>query len=351
MSELLNQELSRRDLLRLGLDVSIASGLAAGVYIGGGLLSPDIAVAKSKNPEVGPKAPTPYGVPTRIFGASFDSERWHGGNVYASEVMYDGGKYKMWYGGQNRRNAKDTIHYAESANGYRWKKYGVVMDTRNPVNMHDGKPSFHVNDPSILKIGSRYAMWYTDYNPGIGDEISQAQSSDGRNWIKDRITLKRSKDWMAQGPARPSVIFDQGKVRMWFDSSDRTGARFIGYSESVDLANWTDPILVKKEDGSPLNGGAVDVKKYNGKHFLVHETWSGTNLALSTDGMVWKDYGLWIPKSTNRGFDPWGHITPHLFMREGRPEAVYIGGALQNNANRNSIGMVRLRGNELDRFL
>src|SRR6202042_1907363 len=67
----------------------------------------------------------------------------HGeGNVYAPEVLIDGGLYRMWYGGQGK-DGHDRIHLAESKDGRTWTRRGVVID--------HGEAN-HVNDPSIVKV-------------------------------------------------------------------------------------------------------------------------------------------------------------------------------------------------------
>ena len=68
----------------------------------------------------------------------------HGeGNVYAPDVHVDGNRYRMWYGGQGR-DGHDRIHLAESEDGTKWVRRGVVLE--------DGTAN-HVNDPSVVRVG------------------------------------------------------------------------------------------------------------------------------------------------------------------------------------------------------
>src|SRR5688572_2848222 len=65
----------------------------------------------------------------------------HGeGNVYAPDVMFDNGMYRMWFGGQGR-DGHDRIQLAESKDGIVWEPRGVVLEDKN---------ANHVNDPSVV---------------------------------------------------------------------------------------------------------------------------------------------------------------------------------------------------------
>ena len=72
--------------------------------------------------------------PRKILEGRADSELApHGeGNVYAPEVLVEGGVYRMWYGGQGR-DGHDRIHLAESRDGIAWDRKGVVLDNGETV--------------------------------------------------------------------------------------------------------------------------------------------------------------------------------------------------------------------------
>lgn len=61
----------------------------------------------------------------------------HGeGNIYAPSVLIDGHLWKMWYGGQGKYG-HDRISYAESTDGRKWNRVGVVLEdkTANHINL------------------------------------------------------------------------------------------------------------------------------------------------------------------------------------------------------------------------
>ena len=98
---------------------------------------------------------------------SFDAN-----GVSAADVVYDAtdlaAPYKMWYSGQN--GVFGGIGYATSTDGLTWTKYTNGGPLPVPVLNH-GVPgsadSFSAADPSVLKDGSTWKMWYT------GDDSSK----------------------------------------------------------------------------------------------------------------------------------------------------------------------------------
>ena len=98
--------------------------------------------------------PTPTGTPNELLiqGQTGTELAPHGeGNVYAPEVHVEKGRYRMWYGGQGR-DGHDRIHLAESDDGQNWVKQGVVLEDPE---------ANHVNDPSLVRVGGTYSLFYT----------------------------------------------------------------------------------------------------------------------------------------------------------------------------------------------
>lgn len=307
---------------------------------------------------------------TQLFPGTLESEKsFHGkGNVYAPEVLYENGTYKMWYGGQGT-DGRDQIHYAESSNGVNWNKLGVVLSNKNPKNINGGKDSNHINDPSIVKVNGTYYMFYTDAYAGEFDKISLATSTDGRTWTKKQTVLRPILNppylWTTDRVSRPTVLHENGIFKMWFDTfcipkTEYNGAcdpekkyypwpqRHIGYATSSDGYTWSmHPTPV-------FNGGAIDVVKYADTYFMVHESKIGTYIATSKDGLTWVDRGLWYGKS-GKALDQSGHITPFIFISplENKPTAMFFGaaGSPTGSWDQNSVAVIRLAGTELDQYI
>lgn len=135
----------------------------------------------------------------------------HGeGNVYAPDLIVDdSGLYRMWYGGQGS-DGRDRIHYAESRDGIDWRKFGVVVDDQT---------ANHVNDPSVVRFRGEFYMYYTRAESDVVDEIDLATSTDGINWKKHGVALKPGPpgSWDSLLVGRPSVIFENERLTMWYD--------------------------------------------------------------------------------------------------------------------------------------
>ena len=96
-------------------------------------------------------------------------------------VLKIDGKYKMWYTGQAR--GYSFIGYAESDDGLTFKK---VFDEPIiiPERAWEGES---VMNPCVLYENGKYRMWYAageTYEPNV---LAYAESDDGINWVKSKI--------------------------------------------------------------------------------------------------------------------------------------------------------------------
>lgn len=269
----------------------------------------------------------------------------HGeGNVYAPEVMKDGNRLRMWYGGQGR-DGHDRIHLAESADGVTWERKGVVLD-RGTAN--------HVNDPSVVKVGGRYYLYYTRAESGVVDEIALATSKDGVAWEPQGVVLKpgAAGAWDALLVGRPSVLYVGGRFHMWYDGrkdlppgplaagvpQSAASTRSVGYASSPDGVRW-----IKHSAGPVLGGdaGGVDVRSIGRGFAMVYESHAGTRAAVSPDGVSWTDRGLLLPRSGGE-LDRFGHVTPMLVPEPNGTATVYLGAARAGSWDRNAIARARV---------
>ncbi len=108
--------------------------------------------------------------------------------VSGPEVIYDaldvGAPYKMWFAGQG--TTFGGIGYATSADGVTWTKYTAGGPAPVAVLDH-GSPgaadSFSAADPSVIKDGTTWKMWYTG-DDSSKKRIAYATSTDGVTWGK-----------------------------------------------------------------------------------------------------------------------------------------------------------------------
>lgn len=275
------------------------------------------------------------------------------GNVYAPEVIYENGVYKMWYGGQGE-DWHDRIHYTESADGVTWSKKGVVLDNGT---------SNHVNDPSVVKVNGVYYMYYTEAIQSIVDQISLAVSDDGINWVKKGAILSKGNvgQWDSCFVGRPSVIYENGQFKMWYDGRkdwingdlsaygcprNQGSKRSVGYAFSTDGYNWT------KYTGNPVYGndaGAVDVERVANIYTMVYESRDGIILATSLDGNSWIDRGFLLQKGT-AAYMKFGFVTPSISMANNT-YVFYAGAAAANTWDNNSIVLLKLSNKSFQEFV
>lgn len=96
-------------------------------------------------------------------------------------VLKIGDKYKMWYTGQAR--GYSYIGYAESDDGLTFKKV-VDEPIIIPERAWEGES---VMNPCVLFEDGKYKMWYAageTYEPNV---LAYAESTDGINWTKSKI--------------------------------------------------------------------------------------------------------------------------------------------------------------------
>ncbi len=254
-----------------------------------------------------------------------DGGVWEGDNIYAPDVHYFDGMYHMWYGGQGR-DGHDRIHYATSTDGRRWTRH---LD--NPV-LECGS-SNHVNDPSVVRVGGTFYMYYTDAATGEDDRIHLAVSNDGVNWRKAGRVLDTGPagSWESFKVGRPSVLYENGSFKMWYDGSDGS-SRHVGYATSADGRDWS------KYRDNPVfrNAGAVDVKRVGNIYVMVRESGQGTLWAVARNETDWEDRG-YLFKLSGSEHDRYGQVTPMIFVQGGRWAATYYGGASAAGWNHNRI--------------
>ena len=294
------------------------------------------------------EGPLPQGTPavTPVLRGVLSSERGphNEGNVYAPEVLFEGDMFRMWYGGQGK-DGHDRIHLAVSQDGEKWTRRGVVV-SNDEAN--------HVNDPSVVRVGGTYYMFYTRAVVEVTDDIAMATSPDGVHWNKLGPVLKpgAAGEWDSLCVGRPSVLFEDNVFKMWYDGrkdlplnapgnvpKSATSSRCVGYASSPDGVHWTKhthPVYAG-------NAGGVDVKKINGVYVMAYESAEGTQISASPDGIYsWTSKGLWVPIS-GRDFDKYGQVTPMMLVGpRGRIETLFVGAATAATWDRNMIARVHL---------
>src|SRR5262245_27110169 len=219
--------------------------------------------------------------------------------VYAPDVVYDPGDvmtpYRMWYSG--RAGPFGAIGYATSLDGVTWTKLGSP-GVPLPVLEHGvagSADSFSAADPSVLKDGSTWKMWYTG-DDSSKKRIAYATSTDGVTWSKG------------------------GKVIAPEDPGVSANIEFGAFAPSV----WKTPTGYSMLlSGRKLVGGGVFQTKIMGSTSADGVSWSGPSPALN-------------PSGTNTNFDYSNLNAPELLQDPGAPTAYklyYSGNTIDANGN------------------
>lgn len=147
-----------------------------------------------------------------------------GGYDYVPAVMFDG-KYRMWWCGSRTNYPGDYIFYAEADNiNGPWTSPGTgVANSFLPVLAPSRTPgkfdSDHVCDPTVVRAGGTYFMYYGGNgasSPAVASTaIGVATSADGINWTRlnngDPILMSHDTRYplganRPYGTGQPSVV-------------------------------------------------------------------------------------------------------------------------------------------------
>jgi hypothetical protein len=109
-------------------------------------------------------------------------------------------------------------------------------------------------DPSVLRDGDRYRMWFTNSDSGGRTGIAVADSGDGVTWttwkkptdgdsVMDLVLTSKTGEWDAPGIETADVLrTPEGRYRMYYTGNrvpEGSVTYAIGMAESDDGLNWT----------------------------------------------------------------------------------------------------------------
>lgn len=250
-------------------------------------------------------------------------------NIYAPDIHPFSGAKVMWYGAQGS-DGHDRIYLAWSRDGMAWSKW---PSDGAPAPVLERGASNHVNDPSVVRSGDTWRMYYTDAPTAENDEIWLAESTKLTAFTKVQRVLDKGPAgaWDEEKVGRPSVLYEGGVYRMWYDGTSK-GRRHVGLATSMDGVHFTrapqNPVF--------LDAGAIDVKRVGGTLVMLREAGDGTYFATSTDGICWIDRGKLFGLSGS-SYDRYGQVTPFLEVDGGTVLGVWFGGASVATWNKNRV--------------
>jgi predicted GH43/DUF377 family glycosyl hydrolase len=203
---------------------------------------------------------------------SFDQD-----GVYGPDVVYDPADtvapYRMWYSG--RAGVFGAIGYATSMDGSSWVKYPgsgqlpLAVLTHGPAGSAD---SFSAADPSVLKDGATWKMWYTG-DDSSKKRVAYATSTDGITWAKGGKVIAPEDPGVSA-----NIAFGAFAPTVWKTGSTYsmllTGRKLVGQGEfqtkimgttSTDGVTWDGPSPALNPSGSQQN---FDYSNLNGPELL-----------------------------------------------------------------------------------
>jgi hypothetical protein len=146
-------------------------------------------------------------------------------------VLQDGGRWRMWYvsgtgwdGGDGEPAHRYHLKAAESADGVRWERDGMVS-----IDYADSG-EYAISRPCVVRDPDRYRMWFAAR--GQRYRLGYAESDDGARWRRDdaRAGLAPSTDdWDSEMLCYPFVR-RHGRYSYMLYNGNGYGQTGIGYA-------------------------------------------------------------------------------------------------------------------------
>ena len=246
--------------------------------------------------------------------ADFDGQ-----SVESPWVIYDAGKYRMYYVGIDK-NGKSALGYAESTTGIYWTKKGKVLEPTN----EQGFDSYKVGSCSVVKKDNQYLMWYEGQSKIDSRwRIGYAASSDGTTFTKNYGTEKTGGAVLDVGDKltdfdnlcvrHPCVIWDAAYFYMWYDTSMRDEKKSqIGIAVSYNGTSWEkkgmnlDVGQVGEFDAQRVASPCVIRKGVAFEMFYCNFTDTNSGIGYASSGNTIANVGSGIGKidcKAGQGFD------------------------------------------------
>jgi len=144
-------------------------------------------------------------------------------SVSYPSVLFEQGKYRMWYGsnrswGEKQDSMDHIIKYAESSDGLNWTRTGIIaLD-------HVYPEEYALSRPWVLKTEDIYEMWFS-YRAGPEGKsyrIGYAESKDGIHFERKdaQAGINVSEEgWDSEMVCYPSVFEFKGKKLMLYNGN------------------------------------------------------------------------------------------------------------------------------------
>ena len=147
-------------------------------------------------------------------------------------VLVEDGRWRMWYASGVRWEATEggpkhyyRIVHAESRDGVTWSPTGDVC-----IDFAD-QHEYAIARPCVLRDADRYRMWFS--HRGSAYEIGYAESQDGIRWQRrdDVAGLRAGDDAWESASVEYGCVFDHDGKRWMLYNGNGYGATGVGLAE------------------------------------------------------------------------------------------------------------------------
>lgn len=175
-----------------------------------------------------------------------DPHNWEGSSIAAngSALADENGILYYYQAGDPVR-----IGLARSANGHLWQKQGAPLLSAGPRGSWDERG---VADPYVIRAGRNYYMFYLGQDRARRQRMGAAMSEDGVTWYKLRsnpiLELGGYGEFDENGLGEPAVWTAHGYYWMLYTGRDRVERRRLGLARSQNGVAWKKLPLVLAGD-------------------------------------------------------------------------------------------------------
>jgi len=202
-------------------------------------------------------------------------DKWKEVHLWAPHIIVYKNMYYMYYCAGGKDHTKYKIHLAVSTDLQTWKRH-----PSNPMVV-DG---YDARDPFVLRIGGKWAMYYTATDPPSGGNhiVACRLSDDLVSWGERTIVFRDPSKGTYGGPTESSFVVRRGDYYYLF-IGPRGGYRGTDVFRSKDPFHWSIGDKV-----GHINAHAAEVvRDLDGRWYVSHCGWGQGGVYLAP--LFWRD--------------------------------------------------------------
>lgn len=202
---------------------------------------------------------------------------WDSYSLGMGGIIKDDGVYKMYYTAINSSTGVWSIGLATSTDGINFTRleYPIFTGTQNWCATAIAA--------DILKVNGIYYLYIIGKGTDNMFRVGLLTSSDGLNFANPQVVLTNTLSWEGNtGLVGPSVIYENSKFKMVYTNY---AANYIGYAESSDGKNWIKETNFIFDVTKTTNHWAYDFlginfRKINNEYRIYYATFPGSNYSI-----------------------------------------------------------------------